>query len=83
MWGRLSLLSQPLPSQVQVSGPELVVFGTRVPQNRHFPIFSSASLVVFGELICSDHQHKALCTKELQVRTEGGFGVTLVPLQQL
>lgn len=44
----------------------------------HFP-----SLVVFGELIHSEHQNKALCTKDFQVRTEGGFGVTLKPLQQL
>lgn len=44
-----------------------------------FPLLHLPPLVIFGELIHSDRQHKVLCTKELQTRTEGGFGVTLVP----
>lgn len=39
-------------------------------KNGQFPIFSSAPsslLVIFGELTHSDHQHKALCTREFQI----------------
>lgn len=35
-WGRLSLLPHPLPSQVQVPAPELVVFGTKISQKWAF-----------------------------------------------
>lgn len=49
VWGRLPLLPQPLSRQVQLSAPELVVFGTRIPsKNGHFTIFSSASLSLTG-----------------------------------
>lgn len=64
--------SKPLPQSWWCLVPESPKMGI-FP---FIPLLHLPSLVILGELICSGRQHKALCTKELQVRTEGGFGVT-------